>query len=121
VTEIEIKKAVRARDNYACTNCGMTDQQHKATFGRSLEVHRVAPGSPYTVNGCVTLCKPCHGPQPKSPHGSPSSRTFKLPEEHNRRLRQLARRNRRFLGTELAIAVEEYLAKNGLWPPPPAP
>jgi hypothetical protein len=117
---LKIKAAVRARDGHRCTNCGMTDQQHKATFGGSLEVHRISPGSPYTVNGSVTLCKPCHGPKPKSPPGSPLGKTFILPDELNSRLRELARRHRRKLKVELSIAVEQYLARHNLWPPPPA-
>lgn len=35
-----------------------------------------------------------------------------------RLMREIARRNRRPLTTEVTIALEEYLAKNGLWPPP---
>jgi hypothetical protein len=33
-------------------------------------------------------------------------------------VRTLAKRNRRPLTTEITIALEEYLEKNGLWPPP---
>jgi hypothetical protein len=34
-------------------------------------------------------------------------------------VRALAKKNRRPLTTEVTIALEEYLAKHGLWPPPP--
>lgn len=33
-------------------------------------------------------------------------------------VRELARRHRRPLTTEVTIALEEYLSKHGLWPPP---
>lgn len=48
----------------------MTNEQHQAKYGRQLDVHRLAPGSVYSVAGCVTLCKPCHGPEPKLPPGT---------------------------------------------------
>jgi DNA-binding XRE family transcriptional regulator len=66
-----VKRAVRERDGHACTQCGMTDDEHRDQFGRGLEIHRLTPGSIYTVEGCVTLCQPCHGPQPRRPRGSP--------------------------------------------------
>lgn len=60
------KAAVRDRDGYACVECGMTNEEHVATFGSILQVHRLVPGSHYTLDGCVTLCIPCHGPKPRS-------------------------------------------------------
>lgn len=66
MTELEIKKAVRERDAYRCTECGMTNFEHVLNTGKSLEVHRLDPGTEYTVEGCVTLCKSCHGPKAKS-------------------------------------------------------
>jgi hypothetical protein len=47
----------------------MTAQQHRAKYGKTLDVHRLEPGSAYAAAGCVTLCRACHGPQPKSPRG----------------------------------------------------
>jgi hypothetical protein len=70
VSVLDIKEAVRRRDGYRCAQCGMTNEEHLATFGRTLEVHRVTPGSPYTVSGCRSLCKRCHGPQPRQPPGA---------------------------------------------------
>lgn len=67
MTEQQIKAAVRERDGYKCTECGMTNFEHILTTGRSLEAHRLVPGSKYTVEGCVTLCRKCHGPKDKSP------------------------------------------------------
>lgn len=66
---LKIKAAVRARDGHVCTRCGMTAAEHRARTGRTLEVHRRLPGSPYTVDGCVTLCRGCHGKEQKSPPG----------------------------------------------------
>lgn len=67
---LQIKAAVRTRDGHCCTECGTTSDQHRARYGRTLEVHRLKPGSEYTVDGCVTLCKPCHGPKPRRARGT---------------------------------------------------
>jgi hypothetical protein len=58
--EGSVKKAVRARDGYACTKCGMSNRKCQTTYGRSLHVHRIVPGSRYTVDGCTSLCRRCH-------------------------------------------------------------
>jgi hypothetical protein len=44
------KKLVKERDG-RCVDCGSESL---------LEVHRLVPGSKYTVEGCVTLCEDCH-------------------------------------------------------------
>src|ERR1700722_1309752 len=62
----EIKAFVRYRDGYRCTECGMTDKDHFAKYGKKLDVHRLNPGAEYTVDGCITLCRVCYGPKPKS-------------------------------------------------------
>lgn len=62
-----VKELVRERDGYACTKCGMTDEQHRATYNQTLQVHRVVPGSDYSLAGCVTVCQVCHGPLPRRP------------------------------------------------------
>lgn len=66
----KVKAAVRDRDGLRCVRCGVTDEEHRERFGRGLEVHRKTPGGVYTVDGCETLCRMCHGPEPKSPAGS---------------------------------------------------
>lgn len=66
----EIKSAVRARDGFRCTQCGMSNEEHLQKTGRSLEVHRLTPGSPYTMEGCKTLCRRCHGSKPKRAKGT---------------------------------------------------
>lgn len=60
MNEEYVKDAVRIRDEMRCTHCGMTDPEHKLLFGRGLHVHRLSPGSRYTVDGCITLCHDCH-------------------------------------------------------------
>ncbi len=67
----DIRVIVRHRDGYRCVECGMTAQEHKKKYRRTLDVHRVTPGSPYTVDGCIALCKKCHATKPKSPAGTP--------------------------------------------------
>jgi hypothetical protein len=56
-----VKRAVRQRDGYRCTRCGMTDAQHRMRYGRGLHVHRNSPGEAYDVALCLTLCWECHG------------------------------------------------------------
>lgn len=73
MTTLEIKEAVRQRDGYCCSKCGITQNAYKAETGRSLDVHRVSPGSEYSVDGCISLCQPCHGTEPKSPKWSPNN------------------------------------------------
>jgi hypothetical protein len=66
MTDAEVKALVRQRDEYKCVRCGMTNDEHQEKNGKSLDVHRVIPGSYYDVQGCVTLCRACHGKMPKS-------------------------------------------------------
>jgi hypothetical protein len=69
MNEATVKALVRHRDG-RCVECGMTNEEHVAKFGRQLDVHRIVPGSKYTLEGCVTLCRPCHGPQPRRSRNS---------------------------------------------------
>lgn len=68
-----IKAAVRLRDGFCCTRCGLTNAEHRALYRRQLQVHRVTPGSLYSEapGVCVTLCVKCHGPQPRRQPGQP--------------------------------------------------
>lgn len=62
MTEKEIaavKLAVRERDR-VCVRCGRASAQERRRWGRGLHVHRMVPGSAYTVGGCELLCKRCH-------------------------------------------------------------
>lgn len=56
----ELKEMVRDRDGRRCTECGIPDDVHVMLVGKTLEVHRLNPGSKYTIAGCVTLCFECH-------------------------------------------------------------
>jgi hypothetical protein len=77
----QVKRAVRKRDGYCCTKCGMTNAEHLKRYGSQLEVHRLEPGSAYTVDGCVTLCKGCHGAEPKLAPGEKSDEKTDAPEK----------------------------------------
>ncbi len=74
---LQVKAAVRARDGFRCQKCGITNDDHLKLTDRSLDVHRVTPGSEYSAapGVCVTLCRSCHGPEPKSPR-KPNQRLF---------------------------------------------
>ncbi len=71
----QIKAAVRERDGRRCVECGMSDVEHFSLYGNNLQVHRVVPGSEYSLapGACQTLCIPCHGPKPRSRFGVDSS------------------------------------------------
>ena len=123
---IRVKVAVRERDGYCCTLCGMTNDESISQFGKQLDVHRNIPGSYYTIGGCITVCRTCHGPLPRSPKGTGPSRglcpreVFQLSWE----LRDALDAYRFSLQVPLSkseiirIALEEYLAARGEWPPP---
>jgi len=63
----ELKKSVRTRDHHCCRRCGMSRTDHLARWRKGLEVHRIIPGSPYSLDGCITLCKSCHARSARSP------------------------------------------------------
>jgi hypothetical protein len=117
---------VRERDGYRCTECGMTSQEHQERYGKNLEVHRLTPGSPYTADGCVTLCVPCHGPKPKSPRGSCELATVKVRADVLRLARCIAYARgltvRTYLESILAPAVDRdfQAMMDGLTGPPPS-
>ncbi len=54
------KATVRQRDNHSCVDCGLTAKDYMERNGTLLDVHRLIPGSRYTVDGCVTVCRSCH-------------------------------------------------------------
>lgn len=64
-----VKKLVRERDNDRCVKCGMTAATHQEKYGTALEVHRLVPGSLYTLAGCITTCRPCNAKLPRLPWG----------------------------------------------------
>ena len=84
----------------------------------ALDVHRIVPGSTYTVNGCVTLCRPCHRLKPRSEQGHSDSHTFSIPGDLYDALRALARRNHRTIKAQFEVIIEQGLEREGFWPPP---
>lgn len=104
---LAFKKNVRARDGYCCTECGLTNEESLRRHGASLEIHRVIPGSDYTMNGCITLCKICHSHKPRQPVRRrivrpPSvSVAIRLPIDHYARIEAEA--------AELGLSPQDYI------------
>jgi hypothetical protein len=113
LSAVEIKAIVRHRDGYRCTECGMTAEQHKGRYGKNLDVHRVEPGSPYTVHGCQTLCRSCHSPKPRSPLSKKPYKSVKLSRGFVFQLKQIAFLTR----TPLHVVLSDLLRE----PPPDTP
>ena len=63
--EMAVKRAVMERDGYRCRDCGVSKAELRPGM---LQVHRMRPGSRYTLKGCIALCIICHGRRPKSPY-----------------------------------------------------
>lgn len=119
LTELEIKAVVRRRDGMRCTDCGISNKEHIALTSRQLDVHRLVPGSPYSINGCVTLCRSCHGSKPKSPKGSNPNSTMnvRVSENLHSALCSLANSERRTKTRMAYLLLEDALRQRGLWPP----
>lgn len=131
MTVLDIKDAVRCRDGYRCVDCGLLQPVHRKT----LDVHRVIPGSVYTLEGSVTLCRKCH----KIRHGK-----IKRSGKH-RPPRYPSREKTRYVGISLELhqalqryadsrsdeddqksvnwtarrAIRKFLTEEGFLPPPP--
>lgn len=112
-----VKHLVRERDSNRCTKCGAWDLVHVAQYGRRLEVHRLVPGSVYTVEGCVLLCKPCHSGEPKREKGTPDHASedgggcfVRLPRCYKDALKRLKAKTRRETTVDIQIAVNDYLS-----------
>ena len=122
---LSVKAAVRLRDGHCCIHCGMTGAQHYARWGSNLEVHRLTPGSLYSLEGCVTLCKDCHAREPKRPAETADlarpSQVVSLPDDVYQMMKTLADSQDRPVRFQILIAVREHLRANGKWPPPPVP
>jgi hypothetical protein len=123
LTVADVKKAVRQRDGNRCTECGLANDAHLARYSKSLEVHRLQPGSRYTLEGCVLLCIPCHGPKPRSKKGAyingpdyPPRVVCHMPADLVALIRQEAKDNDRTLTAEILRSVKAYYQAAGLWP-----
>lgn len=68
------RKAMR-RDDYQCTVCGISDEEHRRRYGRGLEVHHVVPvrlfdnwnlpiEDAHTLSNLVTVCRTHHQDAP---------------------------------------------------------
>jgi hypothetical protein len=117
----QIKAAVRARDGH-CTECGLSNQEHVSLCGKQLHVHRVQPGSPYSVEGCVSLCKNCHAKAPKRKCGEDDQDSrggmVCVKETLAQQADFLCEQNATNLTQEVNRALRELLMREGLWPPP---
>jgi hypothetical protein len=124
MNEDDIKTSVRERDGYRCVDCGMGHQLHREQFGRGLQVHRLAPGSPYTIEGCITLCRPCHEmrhaeqsrqPRPgrKGTRSTAGWKAVKVHPNNYERLREIASRyGGHDILTALAVAIVDYHSRH---------
>jgi 5-methylcytosine-specific restriction endonuclease McrA len=51
------------RDEYKCTECGLTNEESIQKFGRGLHVHHIIPrveGGSHRLENLRTLCEACH-------------------------------------------------------------
>lgn len=61
------RRAARARDDYTCRSCGMSEEEHKRRTGRRLEVHHIKKARLFDdykernhLSNLMTLCRSCH-------------------------------------------------------------
>lgn len=72
---LALKAAIRLRDRMQCVDCQLTNDESRQRSGRCLDVHRLKPGSPYSMAGCVTVCRGCH----RKRHRKPKMVNVRLP------------------------------------------
>lgn len=63
----EKRRQVRARDDFSCQSCGMSQETHIDQYGTKLCVHHIIPAREVdsakrrnSMDNLVTLCRPCH-------------------------------------------------------------
>ena len=115
MTDAEVKEAVRKRDGYSCVECGMTESEHIERFGKKLDVHRLVPNSAYSIDGCETLCRACHGPKPKSPPGTTGLIYVHIDPDLGKAFEELLAKSRLSIKAQLEIILEKHLEEQGLW------
>jgi hypothetical protein len=61
------RRAARARDDYKCRSCGMSEREHKSEYGSRLDVHHIKKARLFDdhkarndLKNLLTLCKRCH-------------------------------------------------------------
>lgn len=62
------RRAVRARDDYECQICGLSQTEHKSKYGVALDVHHIVPARLFDVedrssnemSNLITLCRKHH-------------------------------------------------------------
>lgn len=124
---VKIKRAVRQRDGFRCTSCGITNAAYIAKCGRNLDVHRVVPGSRYSIEPgvCITTCRACHSRLPKRKKGEIDQVNkpllfMRISEKVHQALQafiatQRVPPERTTVGIQ---ALTEFLEREGHWPPP---
>jgi 5-methylcytosine-specific restriction endonuclease McrA len=119
MTPLEVKAVVRYRDGYRCTRCGMTNEDHIRDHGRSLDVHRIVPGSAYTLEGCETVCRACHSKMPRRDWGTVerTHRHFRFSGEFARLIREYAKKKEESINSVFGQALTEFLRSRDFWPP----
>jgi hypothetical protein len=126
MTRDQVKRAVRERDGHKCVKCGMTDRRHRSRYGTAIQVHRTTPGSLYTLDGCVTICAECHGPEPERAPGEVDlegpvepRKAFHAPAAlFDAMAAYIARTKPQPTDAAvLRLALERFLETEGLWPP----
>lgn len=109
-TPNEIKAVVRFRDGYRCTRCGTTAKQNYRKYKQALDVHRVVPGSRYSLRGCITLCKECHNLAHRRVPGKVYTKSIKISADIRQMLGAIADANNENLSACFARLVGPTLA-----------
>lgn len=122
MTRAQVVAAVRERDGWRCTKCGMTNDDHKRKTGRALQVHRTEPGKLYRVETCILLCRRCHGPEPRRERGAVDEEgrggmMICLPFRYRAPLMRLKAKTGLSITKILIRAMNAYLEANGIEPP----
>jgi 5-methylcytosine-specific restriction endonuclease McrA len=115
----DIRDAIRERDGFRCTQCGLSQEEHIVRHGRKLDIHRKTPGTYAIEDRCVSLCIPCHSRIPN--RKKMGHRTVSLPVAFEAPLKELARRLGVAVPYVIRDAIRERLQTHDCWPWPPPP